>query len=69
MGQFFSTRINPQVPPTTPWQSHMDKKFAMHLTHRIAITLHTHGVATMFDPTLRAIRFGGGGTNHVYGTI
>jgi hypothetical protein len=47
----------------------MDKKFAMHLTHRIAITLHTHGVATMFDPTLRAIRFGGGGTNHVYGTI
>jgi hypothetical protein len=23
----------------------------------------------MFDPTLRATRFGGGRTNHVYGTI
>jgi hypothetical protein len=47
----------------------MDKKSTTHLTHQIVITLHTHGVATMFDPTLRATKFGGGRTNNVYGTI
>jgi hypothetical protein len=31
-------------------------------------TISTHGVATMFDPTFRATRFGGGGINHAYGT-
>jgi hypothetical protein len=36
MGQFFSARINPQVPPTMPRQSSMDKESTMHLTHRIA---------------------------------
>lgn len=46
----------------------MDKESTTHFTHRIAITLHT-SVVTMFDPTLRATRFGGGRTNHVYGTI
>jgi len=46
----------------------MDKESTRHLTHWIATTFLTHGVATMFDPTLRATRFGGGGINHAYGT-
>ncbi len=46
----------------------MDKESIRHLTHWNVTTLPTHGVAIMFDPTLRATRFGGGGTNHAYGT-
>jgi hypothetical protein len=46
----------------------MDKESTKHLTHGIVTKLPIHGVATMFDPTFRATRFGGGRTNHAYGT-
>jgi len=46
----------------------MDKESTKHITSRIITALRTHGVATLFDPTLRVTRFWGGGTNHAYGT-
>jgi hypothetical protein len=45
----------------------MDKESTKHITSRIVTTLRTHGVATLYDPTLRTTRFWGGGTNHAYG--
>ncbi len=67
-GSIFSARINPQVLPTTPRQSDIDKESTMHLTHRIATTLPICGDATMFDPKLKTTRFASGGTKHAYGT-
>jgi hypothetical protein len=68
MGQFFSASFNPQLPPTTPRQSHMDKESTMHLTHRIATTLPIRGDVTMFGPPLETTRFASGKINHAYGT-